>query len=68
MAVKYKVIERSQPGVVGGGDKKYYANATSNGELTLEKLTKRIEKNSTVGGGRYSSGFVFIGRNNARRP
>lgn len=50
MAVKYKVIERGQPGVVGGGDKKFYANATSSGELTLEKLTKRIEQTSTVGG------------------
>jgi len=50
MAVKYKVIERGQPGVAGGGDKKFYANAATNGELTLEKLTKRIEKNSTVGG------------------
>jgi len=50
MTVKYKVIERGQPGVVGGGTKKFYANTASNGELTLEKLTKRIEKNSTVGG------------------
>ena len=50
MAVKYKVIQRGQPGVAGGGEKKYYANAVTNGELTLEKLTTRIEKNSTVGG------------------
>ena len=50
MTVKYKVIERGQPGVVGGGDKKFYANTVTNGELTLEKLTKRIAQNSTVGG------------------
>ena len=50
MAVKYKVIERGQPGVTGGGEKKFYASAVSNGELTLEKLTKRIERTSTVGG------------------
>ncbi|MBS2210174.1 HU family DNA-binding protein [Carboxylicivirga mesophila] len=50
MAVKYKVIERGQPGVAGGGEKKFYANALTNGELTLEKLTTRIEKISTVGG------------------
>jgi predicted histone-like DNA-binding protein len=50
MAVKYKVIERGQPGVAGGGDKKFYANTVTNGELTLETLTKRIEKISTVGG------------------
>lgn len=50
MAVKYKVIERGQPGVAGGGEKKYYANSVTNGELTLEKITKRIEQNSTVSG------------------
>ncbi|RUT79615.1 HU family DNA-binding protein [Ancylomarina longa] len=50
MTIKYKVIERGQPGVVGGGEKKFYANTISNGELTLEKLTKRIAQNSTVGG------------------
>ncbi len=50
MTVKYKVIERGQPGVVGGGEKKFYASSASNGELTLEKLTKRIAQNSTVGG------------------
>jgi len=50
MTIKYKVIERGQPGVVGGGKKKFYANTASNGELTLDKLTKRIAQNSTVGG------------------
>jgi len=50
MAVKYKVIEKGQPGVAGGGTKKFYASASASGELTLEKLTTRIEKNSTVGG------------------
>ncbi len=50
MSVKFKVIEKGQPGVVGGGEKKFYANASTSGELTLDKLTKRIEKNSTVGG------------------
>ena len=50
MTVKYKVIERGQPGVVGGGEKKFYANAAGNGELSLERLTKRIAQSSTVGG------------------
>jgi len=50
MPIKFKVIEKGQPGVAGGGTKKFYASTSSNGELTLEKLTKRIEKNSTVGG------------------
>jgi len=50
MTIKYKVIERGQPGVVGGGKKKIYASSATNGELTLDKLTKRIAQNSTVGG------------------
>ena len=50
MAVKYKVIQRGQPGVAGGGQKKYYASAQLSGELTLAGLTKRIEKISTVSG------------------
>ncbi len=50
MPVKFKVIQKGQPGVAGGGTKKFYASTSSSGELTLEKLTRRIEKNSTVGG------------------
>ncbi len=50
MPVKYNVIERGQPGVQGGGEKKFYASAKMDGELTLEGLTKSIEKMSTVSG------------------
>ncbi len=50
MPIKFKVIEKGQPGVAGGGDKKFYASASSTGEMTLDKLTKRIEQSSTVGG------------------
>lgn len=50
MSIKYKTIQRGQPGVVGGGEKKYYASAVSGGEVTLEGLTKIIEKISTVSG------------------
>ena len=50
MAIKYNVIERGQPGVAGGGEKKFYASAVSDGEMTLNKLTKSIEKISTVSG------------------
>lgn len=41
---------RGQPGVVGGGQKKYYASAVPDGEITLEGLTREIEKRSTVSG------------------
>lgn len=50
MAIKFKVIERGQPGVAGGGEKKYYASANVTGEKTLAGLTRDIEKISTVSG------------------
>lgn len=50
MPVKFNVIQRSQPGVTGGGEKKYYASAKMTDEYNLEQLTEAIEKRSTVGG------------------
>ena len=50
MPVKFKVVEKGQPGVVGGGEKKFYARVVNNGEVTLEHLTTAIEKISTVSG------------------
>lgn len=50
MAVKFHVIERGQPGVPGGGVKKFYASHVSKSELTIEELTTFIEKESTVSG------------------
>jgi predicted histone-like DNA-binding protein len=50
MSIKFKVIERGQPGVTGGGEKKFYASPVMSGELTLPGLTKAIEKICTVSG------------------
>lgn len=50
MPISFKVISRGQPGVVGGGEKKFYASPVSNGEVSLNDLTKQIEKISTVSG------------------
>ena len=50
MSVKFNVNERGQPGVAGGGDKKFYASPLTKGEVTLEGLTTQIEKISTVSG------------------
>jgi predicted histone-like DNA-binding protein len=36
--------------VPGGGEKKFYTSANSSGEMTLNGLTKSIEKISTVSG------------------
>ncbi len=50
MAIKFNVIERGEPGVAGGGQKKFYASTISDGEVNIEGLTKQIEKISTVSG------------------
>jgi predicted histone-like DNA-binding protein len=50
MAIKYKVIERGQPGVVGGGVKKYYAIPVMDGEMNMAEITRSIEKLCTVTG------------------
>jgi predicted histone-like DNA-binding protein len=50
MPIKFKVIERGQPGITGGGEKKFYATPVMDGELTLPELTKAIEKICTVSG------------------
>lgn len=50
MAVKFKVIERGEPGVVGGGVRKFYASPISNGEMTVDELTDAIKLMSTISG------------------
>jgi len=50
MAIKFKTVQKTQPGVKGGGKKKYYAAPVVQGEKTLQQLTKRIEKISTASG------------------
>ena len=50
MSIKIKVIEKSKPGITGGGEKKFYASTVYDGEVTLEKLIKSITKICTVNG------------------
>ena len=51
MAIKFKAVAKGQPGISGGGTKKHYAASVHNKEdFTLEKLTKGVEKSSTVSG------------------
>ena len=50
MSIQIKTVERGQPGVAGGGLKKFYASPVQGRELTLDDLTKAIEKTSTVNG------------------
>ena len=50
MPIKFKVVQRGEPGIAGGGIKKYYASPNMSGEKTLDNLTRDIEKISTVSG------------------
>lgn len=50
MPLKFKVIERGEPGVTGGGTKKFYATAVKGGEMSLDDMTHQIEKICTVSG------------------
>ena len=50
MSITYKVTEKGQPGVVGGGEKKFYATNVNSGEATVDDLITTIEKISTVSG------------------
>jgi len=51
MPVKYKVTEKTEPGVVGGGKRKYYALPVMGEDLILDEMIGRGEKISTVSGG-----------------
>lgn len=48
MSIKYTVVEKSQPGVRGGGTKKWYAQAVTTGEMGIDDLVKQIEKFSAL--------------------
>ncbi|MDR2146694.1 MAG: HU family DNA-binding protein [Tannerella sp.] len=48
MSIKYKVISKGQPGIVGGGTQKYYATIVTDGEVTMDDLVKEIEKFSAL--------------------
>lgn len=48
MSIKYTVIERGEPGVAGGGKKKWYAQVQYDGEMTVDDLVSEIEKFSAL--------------------
>ena len=48
MAIKWKTIQKVQPGVTGGGAKKHYASIVTDGEVTIDDLVKEIEKFSAL--------------------
>ena len=48
MSIKYKLVQKGQPGVVGGGTKKWYAKIVNDGEVTIDDLVREIEKFSAL--------------------
>src|SRR5690606_25025404 len=48
MAIKYRLLEKGEPGVVGGGTKKWYASVATDGEVSIDGLVKSIEKFSAL--------------------
>ena len=48
MDIDFKVVEKAQPGVVGGGKKKFYAHIVYGKEATVDELVKNIEKFSAL--------------------
>jgi len=50
MAIQFRTIERVQPGITGGGIRKFYATPVHGREVTLEALTRTIERKSTLSG------------------
>ena len=42
--MNFRSIQRNQPGVAGGGDKKHYAGIAINGEVNIDDLVVEIEK------------------------
>lgn len=48
MSIKYNLIQKTEPGVAGGGTKKWYATIKNDGELTVDDLVEQIEKFSAL--------------------
>ncbi|CAD5257253.1 MULTISPECIES: HU family DNA-binding protein [Imperialibacter] len=48
MSILYKAIGRTQPGVAGGGQIKYYAGIKREREVTLREMVREISSRSTV--------------------
>ena len=47
MSIQYKLYKKPEPGVAGGGTKKWYAQASLDEELSIDDLVRKIEKFSS---------------------
>ena len=48
MAIQFKSVLRCEPGIVGGGTKKYYASIIYDRPFTIDQMVKEIEKFSSL--------------------
>lgn len=48
MSFKYKAVQKTEPGVKGGGTKKWYASAAGRDEIDIDRLSRTIERMSTL--------------------
>jgi predicted histone-like DNA-binding protein len=48
MPILIKAVQRGEPGVKGGGKKKYYPAIVTDGEVTIDNIVKEIEKFSAL--------------------
>jgi predicted histone-like DNA-binding protein len=46
--IKYHLVQRAQPGVAGGGEKKYYASIAQRERITLKELSDEIADGRTL--------------------
>jgi len=47
VSIQYKLYKKPEPGVAGGGIKKWYAQAALDEELSIDDLVRKIEKFSS---------------------
>ncbi len=46
--IKYHLVQRTQPGVAGGGEKKFYATIAHRERITLKELSEEIADGRTL--------------------
>ena len=48
MPIQFKPVLKSEPGIFGGGNKKYYASIVYDKPFTMDQMVKEIEKFSSL--------------------
>ncbi|MEP1095867.1 MAG: hypothetical protein ABJG78_12200 [Cyclobacteriaceae bacterium] len=48
MAIKYKSVERAEPGIAGGGERKHYASIVRSEQVDLRKFMREIADRHSI--------------------